>query len=829
MGMGLRRYDPTDGSIREYTNSPDDPSSLSSNSVNSVFEDSVGRIWVSTDRGGLCLYSYETDDFKSYSTREGLPDDVVYDVLEDSYGMLWFGTNRGLVKFDPESEKVLVYTREDGLLGNQFNYGAAVKDRNGKLWFGGVDGIISFLPKERVSRDFTPPMYITRLSINNIEQTPLAGGSPLRSSILFTDHITLEHKQSNIGIEFAAVHFSGNGTQDYLYRMDGLDDNWIELGSSNEVYYSQLAHGNYVLHVKAVNNSDGWESSAPPLSFVVRPPWWWSSLAKVVYLLTAIGITILVVHIVLRRRHRQMVEQQRLFETEKEKELYRSKINFFNEIAHEVRTPLTLINAPLEDVIEMNSDPKIDKNLKTISKNTRRLLELTHELLDFKNVDASKIRVEYRAVDILSLVVEVIERFEPSILKRGKTLLFDQGGNGFLATVDRDAVTKIMSNLLSNAMKYAASRISVSVYNNGNWFSIKVASDGEKIPVHLADRIFEPFYRMDTVSSIPGTGIGLSLSRSLAQIQKGNLFLDVNSEHKDNIFVLTLPIQAAGATTPPESADSSEQLLPDPETASVSTIDNGYKVLLAEDNNSLRDYLADRLRESCIVMTATNGVEALKILKTQSFDVVVSDIMMPEMDGMELCRRMKHDENLQYTPVVFLTARGDIQAKIDGLQEGAEAFVEKPFSFAYLRALIFSIMDNRKKEREAFAKLPFAPVSDIKINAADREFIDKVIDTIYKNITDENLNVESLADKMYMNRSSLLRKIKGISGISAVEFIKVVRLKEAAKMLGERRYQINEVCYAVGINSPSYFSKLFQQQFGMLPKEFERQSHRSAE
>ncbi len=591
------------------------------------------------------------------------------------------------------------------------------------------------------------------------------------------------------------------------------------------MYYSQLAPGNYVLHVKVVNNVQGWEPAEISLGFVVLPPWWWTILAKAFYIILSLGVVITVIYFFLRYRRRKMLEQQRLFEVEKEKELYRTKVDFFNEIAHEVRTPLTLINGPLEDVIEMNADPKLEKNLKTISQNTRRLLDLIHQLLDFRNMDTNKFRMDYSRVDIPALVSEVVERFEPSIDKRGMTLRLEGTEEDFSADIDREAVTKIISNLLSNAMKYADSKIGVSIMKNGGWFSVRVTSDGKKIPIHLAEKIFEPFYRMESTSSEPGAGIGLSLSRSLAQLQKGNLFLDVNSGENGNRFVLMLPLVSEAAVLPQEQAKSAEHLLPDPETVTVSTPEGEYKVLLVENSLSMLDYLAGRLRESCTVVCATNGVEALDVLRTQNVDLVVSDIMMPDMDGIELCRSMKHDEGLQYTPVVFLTARNDLQAKIDGLEAGAEAFVEKPFSFAYLKALIFSIMENRKKERESFAKLPFVPVSNIKMNAADREFIDRVIETIHKNIADENLNVEYLAGKMFMNRSSLLRKIKSISGMSAVDFVKVVRLKRAATMLSEGRYRIGEVCYAVGINSPSYFSKLFQQQFGMLPKEFERQTH----
>jgi len=827
MGIGVCRYDPADGSVRYYSNDPATGGSLGSNSASSVFEDSRGRIWVSTDRGGLCRYNSDTDDFTSFSTAQGLPDDVVYKVLEDSRGMLWFGTNRGLVEFDPDSGKVVVYTREDGLLGNQFNYNAAMKDSSGRLWFGGVDGLIAFSPEKSAAEGYTPPLYITRLTIDNVEQTIGGPGSPLGKSILFTEDIELDHRQSNIGIDFTAVQFSHRNDVEYLYRMEGVEQQWIAAGNSGRVYYSQLSPGVYVFHTMIRDATQGWEHRGRPLHIVVRPPWWWTGVAKVLYVLLLAAAVALGVNLFLRRKRAKMLEHQRLFEVEKEKELYRYKVDFFNEIAHEIRTPLTLISSPLEDVIEMNADPRLDKELKTMSKNARRLLDLIHQLLDFRSVDANKFRMNYVRASIPALVAEIAERFEPSMQKRGKRLAAEYGAEDFTAAVDREAFTKIVSNLLGNAMKYAVSRISVTVRRGADSFAVEVSSDGEKIPIHLADRIFEPFYRIERDDAVPGTGIGLSLSRSLAQLHKGHLVLDVARGEEGNVFVLTLPTEQEGVVVTDVERETGEPtLLPDPDTDVAATSKQGYRVLLVEDNLAIRDYIADRLGGSCDVLVATDGNEALEILRGRNVDLVVSDIVMPGMDGMELCRRMKGDETMQYTPVVFLTARSDLQAKIRGLEVGAEAFVEKPFSLAYLKALVFSIMENRRKERESFAKLPFAPASSIRMNAADMEFIDKVIAVIHENIAEEQLGVEFLSECMCMNRSSLLRKIKSLTNISAVDFIKVVRLKQAALMLREGRYRIGEVCYAVGINSPSYFSKLFQQQFGMLPKEFERQNHK---
>lgn len=832
LGGGLCRYEPNSGERRFFAHDDKNPSSLSSNSVSSIYEDRHGMLWFSTDRGGLCRYDYTTDTFRHYSLEEGMPDNVTYRILEDGEGMLWLGTNYGLVRFNPETEEIRTYTRYNGLLGNQFNYHAAMRSHDGKLWFGGFDGITSFDPAQRHSTPKPEPaLYITGLSINNEEQGVGLEGSPLDKSLLFTDRITLAHNQSNIGLRFAGTSFSQTGSIDYYYTLEPVDTEWIATNRSHPISFAQLQPGSYTFRIRAVNRNSSWESVERALRIVIRPPWWSTGLAKFCYLLLVIGGATIGFRYYLRRRRKQILEQQRLFEVEKEKELYSAKIDFFNEIAHEVRTPLTLIRGPLEDIMEMNTDSRLEKNLHVIQKNTQRLLELIHQLLDFRNVDSNKMRLDFVRFDIPMQLQCIVERFEPTIEKRGRHLTLQLAEGSVQAAADREALTKIISNLLNNALKYAEQEIEVVLEYNDETFTIRVTSDGEKIPIHLSEKIFEPFFRIDRTGQTPGAGIGLPMARSLAQLHKGHLFLDTAAA--GNSFVLTLPLrqeqyislQEQAETLSELPAEETEVLLTDLQEQAESTItpsEQDYSVLLVEDNAAVLQYLAEHLRKSCVVLTASNGVEALEILRSQAVDLVVSDIMMPEMDGMELCRMMKKEENLHSIPLVFLTAKNDMTAKIEGLRIGAEAFIEKPFSFSYLRALIFSIMNNRRKEREAFIKRPFVPVHNIRMSNADEEFIDRIIALIEQHMTNEQLNVEWLSEAVHINRSSLLRKVKNITNLSVVDFIRLIRLKKAARMLQDGRHKINEVCYAVGITSPSYFSRLFYKQFGMRPRDFEK-------
>lgn len=508
---------------------------------------------------------------------------------------------------------------------------------------------------------------------------------------------------------------------------------------------------------------------------------------------------------------------------EKEKELYESKVDFFTEIAHEVRTPLTLINGPLEAIQEENlPESKKKKYINVIVQNTKRLLELTGQLLDFQKIGANKLSMKFESVDITALLKGIVARFEVTFNLNNKELVLKLTEEEIWAAVDKEAITKIVSNLLNNALKYAWQHIQVELEKDDLYFTIRVISDGNKIPEEASQYIFEPFYQMEKKEAPKnGVGIGLSLARSLASLHKGTLTLDTTRE-KDNVFILTISLNKEGISLENSKAVQKDIVELDEET-SVETDMHGYTLLLVEDNESMLAFISERLCECFTVETAKNGAEAIEILRSSHVDLIISDIMMPVMNGYQLCKEIKSDLELSHIPVIFLTAKNDIDSKINGLKYGAEAYVEKSFSFGYLKEQILSLLNNRRREREAFSKRPFFSVDNMQMNKADEEFMNKVIRIIEDNITDDNFGVEKMADILCMSRSSLLRKIKTIFNLSPLDFIRLIRLKKAAEYIQEGKYRIGDICYMVGINSPSYFSKLFLKQFGMTPKDFEKQ------
>lgn len=823
MGSGVWKYNPADGNYTKYERKENSVDGLSSNSVSSVMQDNQGRVWFSTDRGGICRYDSAKDNFVTYSLKEGLPDDVAYKILEDEQHHLWFGTNRGLVRFQPDTHDIRVFTTKDGLLGNQFNYKSALKARDGKFYFGGVDGLVSFNPGDAKVDSFLPPVYISRFSIYNKEVTVHTPDSPLKECIAHTKQIVLDYDESNISFDVALLNYSTVESNQYYYRMDPIDKGWIKAATNQNISYAKLPPGEYTFRVRAsVSDGEG-EFAERSLAIFILPPWWLSPWAYIFYFVWTVCLVACWFFWYKRRKERQMEERQKLFEIEKEKELYESKVNFFTEIAHEVRTPLTLINGPLETIREMGiCDAKLNKNLDVITQNTNRLLTLTAQLLDFQKIGSHRFQMKMESVYIKALLLETVARFEPTILQKNKQLHTTVPDEEVEAVVDREAIIKILSNLLNNALKYSLHSITVELKKAAETFTIRVTSDGEKIPAELSRRIFEPFYQaVQRDASNTGVGIGLPLARSLASLHQGELYLDV--DYLGNSFVLSVPLGSKNALLPqnPELAQAGIAVLDEDPVTDAEL--KGCTLLLVEDNEAMLEFMQERLRETFTVEVARHGAEALEILHNTRIDLVISDIMMPVMNGWDLCKAIKADIDLSHIPVIFLTAKNDLESKVNGLKIGAEAYVEKPFSYSYLKNQVISLLSNRQKEREAFSKRPFFPTKNMQMNKVDEEFLNKVIRTIEENITDASLNVERLAEILCMSRSSLLRKIKMLSDLSPVDFIRLIRLKKAAELINEGDYLMSDVCFMVGINSPSYFSKLFLRQFGMTPKEFERQ------
>ncbi len=814
MGEGIWSYDPQKEIYRHYAFDEGYTNGLRSNSISSIMEDSKGRIWFSTDRGGLTLYSPETDSFKSYNKLNGLPDDTVYDVIEDNNGFLWFGTNKGLVKFNPETGIVKTFSQ-----GNtQFNYKSAVKGHDGRFYMGSIDGLFVFNPEEDTQTD-TAKVFFTDFRLLGSDETAVAHNPQYHKSILYSDSIRLSYGNCDFSVSIGSPIYISHANEQFVYRLLPNNVEWSPVLDPANLSFAGVAPGNYALEVKKVGNG----SDVRRIVITILPPWYQSWWAECLYSLLLLGVIGVCWAVYRKRQLRKLEEKAEIFTIEKEKELYKKKMQFFTEIAHEIRTPLTLIGTPLEAIEEIGvSDNRIQRYLRVIRQNTSRLLNLVGQILDFQKMDSETHTLKFETVDVNQLIREIIDRFEMTISTRNKELVCKLPEEQVAATVDKEAVTKILSNLFNNAMKYSDNHIEISLETSGENFMVSVKSDGERIVGDSRFRIFEPFFQATNKADNGGVGIGLPLCRTLAQLHGGTIELLDDADPYCNTFRLTLPLKVP--IDEPEMTSSkimTEYLLD--EDSPVESNNSSYSLLFVDDNDEMREFLSDQLSQNFVVETACNGEEALAKIKEHAFDLIVTDIMMPVMDGYALCKAIKDDQNLSPIPVVFLTAKNDLESKVRALECGGESFIEKPFSIKYFRQQIKSLLDNRRHERMAFLNKPFFTVDKMKMNKADEEFMNKAIELIKENISNENFNVESMADKFCMSRSSLLRKIKTLFNLSPVELIRIIRLKKAAELIQENKYRMGDVCYMVGINSQSYFTRLFFKQFGITPKAFEKQ------
>lgn len=509
--------------------------------MNGIYEDSRQQLWLATD-DGLCMLNRQTGTFTTYGTHNGFLSNMMFSILEDSRQQLWVTTSKGLACFTPATGNVFVYTKAHGLLNDQFNYSSAYKDSSGNMYFGSVKGMIRFNPATFVNNNYQPSIYITGFQVLNKEA---AVGDILKKSISLTDTITLAHDQSSFSIDFAALSYTSPEMTAYAYKMEGLDKDWTYLKTNRKAFFTKLSPGHYRFLVKSANSANNWNLQPRELYITILPPFWASYPAYAVYAILLCTIVFLALRWYHQRAEQKQKRQLEILEHEKEKEIYQAKIEFFTHLAHEIRTPLTLIKGPMEKVIRKSEEvPLIQKNLRIMERNTDRLLELTNQLLDFRKTEINGFSLNFVHTDISELLKLNHLRFTPAAEQQHIRFKIELSSLHFFAYVDAEAMNKIIGNLINNAIRYAATRASVHllpVNAHDNTFTILVKNDGELIPMEMKEKIFEPFFRARSTPDKPGTGIGLSLSRSLTILHKGSLEL-INGEADMNVFSLTLPV-----------------------------------------------------------------------------------------------------------------------------------------------------------------------------------------------------------------------------------------------------------------------------------------------
>ena len=818
---GAYCYDVSARRWKNYVFDAEDEKSLPYDKVLSVFEDSYRQIWLTTQGGGFCLFHPDTETFTRYGLKDGLPNDVVYQIVEDDDRFLWLTTNNGLVRFDPKTMEMKVFSTANGLPTNQFNYRSGFKDEAGNIYLGSINGFVAFDPRTFAENRQVPAVAITDFLLFNKEVSVGETDSPLKSSITFSDKVVLTADQNSFSFRIAALSYQAPRMNKLMYKLEGFDEGWLTIGESPLVTYSNLGYGDYVFKVKASNSDGVWNEQETSLHLSILPPFYLSGWAYCFYVLFFMGCLVCVIFYFKRRNYRKQHRQMEMLEQEKEREVYHAKIDFFTNVAHEIRTPLTLIKGPLENIVlkkEVDSETKED--LYIMKQNTERLLNLTNQLLDFRKTETRGFRLNFTECDVVAVLRETYFRFTSLAKQKGLDFILELPQECFMADVNQEALTKIISNLLNNGVKYASTYLRISLETDEKVFHIRTFNDGEMIPDTMKEEIFKPFVRLDKEDEVTtGTGIGLALSRSLAELHQGSLMMEKGEEV--NCFCLTLPVnQDSTITLSAENVSQVEENSCGWEQEETDTKEKKPMILVVEDNPDMLAFIRKQLTTEYSVLTAMNGIEALAVLDNHYVNLVVSDVMMPQMDGFELCKTIKSDLSYSHIPVVLLTAKTNIQSKIEGLELGADAYIEKPFSVEYLLANISSLIHNREKLRQTFAKSPFVAANTMALTKADEEFIWKLNDIIQANLHNPEFSMEDMADALKMSRSSFYRKIKGVLDLSPNEYLRLERLKQAAQLLKEGKSRVNEICYTVGFNSPSYFSKCFLKQFGVLPKDF---------
>ena len=810
-----------------YIHNQADSRTISGNSVIELFLDVRHTVWLGTEGGGLCSFDYKTGNFTAFDPDNTLlPNTVIYAIEQDEFDNFWISTNSGLIRINPYTKKNrMVFTKTDGLQSNQFNFRSSLHARDGKMYFGGINGINTFYPKDFKQNQFMPKVRIIDFRLFNKEVNVTDEHSALSAPIYESKEITLKYNQNTFSLSFVALSYQAPDKNQYTYIMDGVDKNWnVAEKNNNTAYYTNLPPGKYTFRVKGSNNDGLWNQDATVITVNILPPFWKSGIANFFYLIIFASALFWLYKNWNLRQDRLHDEHIKEFKEKQEKESYLSKINFFTNLSHEIRTPLSLIKLPLERIINSgDGNEKTKSFLHTMDKNTEYLLNLINQLLDFRKTEEIEFQLHINLCNISELMRDVYVRFKQSAELKNTELKIILPEEDVMMGVDREAFNKMVSNLMSNALKYSTSKVEMELKLNENNFEVRISDDGKGITDTEKKKIFEPFYQSD--NSKAGTGIGLALTRALAEKHNGTLKYEKGLT-VGSIFIISIPV--ISTNSPQTSVQQKNIVFVDPEynknkpqsDPDIIKVDTGIKLLLVEDNVELLQLTFDYMQDNYMVYTATNGLEALAVLNEQNIDVVVSDIMMPLMDGFQLCESIKSNTQFCHIPVILLTAKTNIESKITGLEYGSDAYLEKPFSLEHLRTQINNLLNSRRKLKELFASSPLLSSVEIVIAKKDIEYVERLNGEIEKHLLDVNFSIDTLSEFMNMSRSNFYRKLKSISGMSPNDYLKMIRLKKAAELLLSQDYRINEVYEKVGFSSSSYFAKCFKEQFGILPREF---------
>jgi len=840
-GDGLGIYTPNLQKIKTFTQRD----GFCSNTINQIIQDKQKRMWIGTGEGLVCFLSTDELNYKTYQRKDGLINTNICAITEDKKGNIWFSNNKGISCYVTNKGCFYNYDHSDDVPAGSFSSSCVTQSKNGQIYFGSINGVCCFNPDITMNEQPAPAAVVTEMKIlgrlSNLENNDMI------INLSKGQNVELSHAQNSFGLTFNVQNYSLVNQVEYVYMLKGLENSWYTVNENNSVTFRNIPPGKYEFLIKARIHNQKWPEEATSLTIRINPPLWLTWWAKLIYILVSISITYLILH-----AYKKKLDLESLYTLEKknheqEQELNQERLRFYTNITHELRTPLTLILGPLEDMQKEASLPaKQAQKLSVIHQSALRLLNLINQILEFRKTETQNKKLCVSKGNIAPLIYEIGLKYKELNQNTKIDFRIQIEKEEMFLFFDKEIITIVLDNLISNAIKYTEQGcVTLSLHqtmrNEVAYTEIKVSDTGYGISAEALPHIFDRYYQESSKHQASGTGIGLALVKNLVTLHEGEIHAE-SIQNEGSTFYISLltdniyPNALHADSTEPVQEEMNQNT--ELEYSQEATLDTSKPILLiVEDNEEIQKYIVESFTDSFEVITANNGEEGKQQALSRIPDIVVSDIMMPVMDGITLCKQLKDDVRTSHIPIILLTAKDSLQDKEEGYEVGADSYLTKPFSASLLRSRINNLLDSRKKLVAQF-QAQSTPGSQIDLSEKriviaealsklDNEFIEKITLLIEENLSSEKIDINYLSDKMCMSGSTLYRKMKALTGLSTNEYIRKVKMENAERLLLEGKFNISEIAYKVGMNSTGYFRQCFKEEFGLSPSDYLKQIKQS--
>ncbi|MDC2613709.1 MULTISPECIES: hybrid sensor histidine kinase/response regulator transcription factor [Bacteroides] len=840
-GDGLGIYTPNLQKIKTFTQRD----GFCSNTINQIIQDKQKRMWIGTGEGLVCFLSTDELNYKTYQRKDGLINTNICAITEDKKGNIWFSNNKGISCYVTNKGCFYNYDHSDDVPAGSFSSSCVTQSKNGQIYFGSINGVCCFNPDITMNEQPAPAAVVTEMKIlgrlSNLENNDMI------INLSKGQNVELSHAQNSFGLTFYVQNYSLVNQVEYVYMLKGLENSWYTVNENNSVTFRNIPPGKYEFLIKARIHNQKWPEEATSLTIRINPPVWLTWWAKLIYILVSISITYLILH-----AYKKKLDLESLYTLEKknheqEQELNQERLRFYTNITHELRTPLTLILGPLEDMQKEASLPaKQAQKLSVIHQSALRLLNLINQILEFRKTETQNKKLCVSKGNIAPLIYEIGLKYKELNQNTKIDFRIQIEKEEMFLFFDKEIITIVLDNLISNAIKYTEQGcVTLSLHqtmrNEVAYTEIKVSDTGYGISAEALPHIFDRYYQESGKHQASGTGIGLALVKNLVTLHEGEIRAE-SIQNEGSTFYISLltdniyPNALHADSTEPVQEEMNQNT--ELEYSQEATLDTSKPILLiVEDNEEIQKYIVESFTDSFEVITANNGEEGKQQALSRIPDIVVSDIMMPVMDGITLCKQLKDDVRTSHIPIILLTAKDSLQDKEEGYEVGADSYLTKPFSASLLRSRINNLLDSRKKLVAQF-QAQSTPGSQIDLSEKriviaealsklDNEFIEKITLLIEENLSSEKIDINYLSDKMCMSGSTLYRKMKALTGLSTNEYIRKVKMKNAERLLLEGKFNISEIAYKVGMNSTGYFRQCFKEEVGLSPSDYLKQIKQS--